>query len=139
VEGKVGERSEEARIDRLMEYTLEIQTVPGIADSEYLDRLAEFVYELPELIDPFLALSEDGSVSANFCVVGTSPVRAAEGGVAAFVHACAEARPLREPTAAEVTRSYATASSLAEAADAEASVVGSFAVSRAADRQVVPA
>lgn len=79
-----------------MQYTLEIRTIGGIADPGYLDRLAEIVYDVPDVIDPLLGLNDDGSVSASFCVVGSDPLAAAHDAVAAFVRACAAAGPLRE-------------------------------------------
>ena len=87
-----------------MEYTVEITTVPEIADPEYLDRLAEIVYEIPMLVDPLLGLNENGSVTASFCFVAANPdpIAAASEAIYAFVQAVAEAHPLRFPTPEEV-------------------------------------
>jgi thiazole synthase ThiGH ThiG subunit len=97
VESAVAQRIEEAGLDRLMEYTVEITTVPEIADPDYLDRLAEIVYEIPLLVDPLLGLNEDGSITASFCVATTNPdpVAAAGEAVYAFVQAVAAASPLQ--------------------------------------------
>jgi hypothetical protein len=79
-----------------MDYTLALKTIPGIADSAYLDRLAELVYELDGLVDPLLALGPDGSIEASFCVQGPDPLRAAQGAIESFVRAAADAGPLVE-------------------------------------------
>jgi len=84
----------------MSEFTLEIETVAGIADSEYLDRLAEVVYEIEELIDPLLALNTDASIGANFSFLAETASQAAQRGVALFSDALMLARPLRGSEAA---------------------------------------
>ena len=81
----------------MTEYALEIRTVEGIADSAFLDRLADLVYDLPNLIDPLLALNDDGSVSASVGVVEPNALEAARHAVAVFAQAVVEAGPLRTP------------------------------------------
>ena len=44
-----------------MEYTLQFETIHGIADSDYLDRLADLAYESDDVvIDPLMGLNSDG-------------------------------------------------------------------------------
>jgi hypothetical protein len=95
VEGEVDPRSGEARIDLMPEFTLEIETVNGVADSDYLDRLAETVYDLDELVAPMLSLNANGSVGASFSILAGSAPEAAQRGVALFAEALTRARPLR--------------------------------------------
>ena len=87
-----------------MEYTVDLTTIEGIADSAYLDRLAEIVYGLPALVDPYLALNADGSVKASFCVDGDDPLQAASLAVEQLADALALARPLRSSEATSVGR-----------------------------------
>ena len=118
-----------------MEYTVEITTVPEIADPEYLDRLAEIVYEIPMLVDPLLGLNENGSVTASFRFVATNPdpIAAAGEAIYAFVQAVAEAHPLRGPTPEEVGNGgQATAAGLGPFAGA---TVGHFGVSLVPERK----
>ena len=79
----------------MSEFTLEVETIDGVADSDYLDRLAEVVSELDELVDPLLGLNENGSVSASFAIVAETASDAAGRGVALFAEALAEASTLR--------------------------------------------
>jgi hypothetical protein len=102
-----------------MDYTVEITTVPGIADSDYLDRLAEIVYGTTALVDPFLGLNDNGSVTASFCVAGVNPLSAASDAVYAFVQAVAQARPLDGPSPK----------------DTELASIGSFGISRIENRE----
>jgi hypothetical protein len=116
-------------------YIVELTTIEGIADSSYLDRLAEVVYDLPLLVDPYLALEPNGAVSASFCVEGPDPLQAAQRAIEEFAHAATAAGPLRLPQAVEEGRGKkAIAEALAEAA---AATVSSFAVKRAEDRKKV--
>ena len=103
-------------------YMLEITTIDGIADSAYLDRLAEIVYGLATFVDPYLALEPTGAVSASFSVEGPNPLAAAQSAVQEFADAVAAAGPLRLPTWAEA---------------AAAATLGRFAVTRAEDRERV--
>jgi hypothetical protein len=120
-----------------MEYTVEITTVPEIADSKYLDRLAEIVYAIPILVDPLLGLNENGSVTASFCFAAETPdpIAAAGEAVYAFVQAVAEARPLRIPAPNEVGKgTQATAAGLGRFAGA---TVGHFGVSLSPEREEI--
>jgi hypothetical protein len=105
------------------EFTLEIETVGGIGDSDYLDRLAELVYEVAELTDPLLGLNADGSISASFSLFAETAPDAAQRGVALFAQAIMRARPMRR---------------LAVGDQGEAAV-GRLAVEPAGDRQAVSA
>lgn len=60
------------------QFALRLETVPGAVDSDLLDRLADIVYEIPELQDVVMALSADGSLSASFVVAGDDPVQAGQ-------------------------------------------------------------
>jgi hypothetical protein len=117
-----------------MDYSVEINTIEGVADHEYLDRLADLVYERKSLIDPLLALNDDGSVSASFCVRGPNPLQAANDAVELFLDAVAAAEPLRLPTPAEVARGKAKVTEKLGHFEA----LGSFTVSSASsDREAV--
>ena len=107
----------------MTEYVIELQTIHGIADSDYLDRLAELVYELPELIDPLLGLNDDGSLDVSFVVSGTDVREAALAGLDAFGMAVVEARPLRVPSEDETAHGIAA--------------VEGFAIHKSADREKV--
>lgn len=110
-------------------YTLELNTVHEIADSDFLDRLADLVYDIDELISPVLALNDDGSVTASFEIVGADPLAASQGAIAKFLDAVTAAEPLRSPTEAEVSHG------LGEVAQAAATALEGFAVAPAADRE----
>lgn len=103
-------------------YTVEVNTIHDIADAALVDRLAELVYDLPDLVDPTLALNDDGSVTATFDVAGADPLIASQRAVQQFVEALAAAEPLEKEVAA-----------------ASARAVDSFAVTHAGDREAVPA
>ncbi len=75
-------------------YSLQITTVAGIADSDFLDRLADIVYVLDGLANLAMGLNEDGSLTATFDVQGTGPLAAADSGVELFATAVAQAKPL---------------------------------------------
>jgi hypothetical protein len=95
----------------LTEYTIELQTIHGIADSDYLDRLAEIVHEVDDLVDPLLGLNDDGSIDASFVVNAESAHGAALKTLDAFSVALGEAGPLRLPTDAEIAQHDATVES----------------------------
>jgi hypothetical protein len=88
----------------LTEYTIELRTIHGIADSDYLDRVAELVYDLDDLVDPLLGLNVDGSIDASFVVNAESARAAALKVLDAFATALGDAGPLRHPTDAEIAR-----------------------------------
>ena len=83
-------------------FEFEIDTIGGIADADFLDRLAEVVYSVDALIDPLLGLNGDGSISASFVVAATDALSATKIAADEFSDAIVAARPLREPTDAEV-------------------------------------
>jgi hypothetical protein len=75
------------------EFTFEIETVEGIADSDDLDRLAEVIYDVEGLVDPLLGLNATGSISASFSIRAETAPEAAQRGVALFAEALKCARP----------------------------------------------
>jgi hypothetical protein len=87
------------------EYSLDVITVDGIADSDYLDRVADLLYGHEELlIDPLLGLNDDGSLNVSFALAAQSPSEAVERAHAAIEVLLAvmlEAGPLRGPTTEE--------------------------------------
>ncbi len=78
-----------------------LETVEGVADSDFLDRLAERVYEIGQFVDPLLGLNDDGSLSVSFEVPAATALDAIEAGLDLFFRAFVEAEPLRAPTRAE--------------------------------------
>ena len=76
------------------EYELELTTIPGIADPDYLDRLAEVVYGVPVLIDPMIGLNDDGSISASFELTSNDPIAGVQRLVEAFIEAAALVGPI---------------------------------------------
>ncbi len=88
-------------------YALELTTVSGIADSDYVDRLADIVYGLDELIDPLLALNDDGSITASLEVEAADLVAASRRAVPPFAEALAAAGPLHPADAAAALGSLA--------------------------------
>jgi hypothetical protein len=77
-----------------IEFAVELETVPGVADSDFLDRLAELVYEIAELQDPLLGLNPDGSIHASFVVPGATSLEAVKTGLQKFEEAFAAAGPV---------------------------------------------
>src|SRR5437588_13104066 len=77
-----------------MVFTLEVRTTPGIADSEFLDRLADSIYESDQLVDPLLALNDDDSLDISF---GFDAARATDAfaGVTIAADALVRAKPVR--------------------------------------------
>ena len=76
------------------EYELELTTIAGIADSTYLDRLADVVYESAILVDPMIGLNDDGSISASFELTSIDPVTGVQRVVEAFIEAAASVGPI---------------------------------------------
>ena len=107
----------------MLEFVVEVETVSGIADGDFLDRLAKLVYADDVLVDPLLALNDGGSVSGSFCVAADTASKAAQRGVPAFARALLAARPLETPS---------------RRTSAEAAVTG-FAVKPATEREPLPA
>ncbi len=81
-----------------------IDTIGGVADSDVLDRLAALMYEIDELIDPTLALNENGSISASFIVAASDALTASRIAADRFSDALVAAEPLRAPTQEEIDR-----------------------------------
>ena len=72
-------------------YSLQISTVPGLADSAFLDRLADIVYGIDALANLAIGLNDDGSLTASFDVQGANPLAAADSGVELFANAVVRA------------------------------------------------
>ena len=65
VESQAAAGSREARID-LMEFTVEIETVPGFGSSDFVDLVAELVYADSRLVAPSIGVNGDGSITVAF-------------------------------------------------------------------------
>jgi hypothetical protein len=85
-----------------MQITIGYDTIPAVADSDFLDRLAERIYEIEALGSPLLGLNEDGSVSASFDIEATDALQAVEMASQLFFDAFLAARPLRDPLPGEL-------------------------------------
>lgn len=69
----------------MSEFTLTIETVEGVGDSDFLDRLADVVYEEARLITPALTVDQEtGAVTAIFNLEAESLQEAAELGAKLF-------------------------------------------------------
>lgn len=75
-------------------YSLQITTVPGSADSAFLDRLADIAYEIVGLRNLQMGLNPDASIAAMFDLDAADPLAAADRGVQLFSDAVALAEPL---------------------------------------------
>ena len=80
-----------------VDFTIELETIEGVADSDFLDRLADRVYEIEELSDALMGLNPDGSIRASFVIQAVTSLAAAEEGLERFMRAFVEARPLCPP------------------------------------------
>ncbi len=49
-----------------MEYTIEIETIPGFGASDFVDLVAELVYADDRLVAPTVAVNADGSITVAF-------------------------------------------------------------------------
>ena len=49
-----------------MEYTIEIETVPGLGASDFVDLVAELIYEDDRLAAPTIAANGNGSITVAF-------------------------------------------------------------------------
>ncbi len=105
-----------------MQVAIGYETIPGVADSDFLDRLAQLVYAIDELVDPLLFLNEDGSITTSFDIEARDPVEAVNKAADLFFGAFVAAQPLRAPTSAELD----AANRLAEAAAEQARATGEF-------------
>jgi hypothetical protein len=80
-----------------IEFALELETISAMADSDFLDRLADLVYEIDDLSDVVMGLNPDGSIRASFVVKAATSLEAAQDGLDKFMRAFVEAKPLRLP------------------------------------------
>jgi hypothetical protein len=85
-------------------YAIEIVTVPGSADSAFLDRLADVAFEIDGLRNLHMGLNPDASVTAMFDLDADDPLTAAERGVRLFAAAVEKAQPLAHGAASTVGR-----------------------------------
>jgi hypothetical protein len=49
-----------------MEYTIEIETVPGFGASDFVDLVAELIYADERLVAPTIAVNGNGSITVAF-------------------------------------------------------------------------
>jgi hypothetical protein len=82
----------------VLEFTVELETVDEMADSDFLDRLADLVYEIDDLSDPMMGLNPDGSVHATFVIKAPTSLDAVQAGIEKFYQALIDAKPLRAPS-----------------------------------------
>ena len=107
-----------------MQVTLGYETIPGVGDPDFLDRLADLLYAIDELVDPLLFLNEDGSITASFDIEARDPVEAVSRAADLFFGAFVVAEPLRAPTSAELEAANRLAGVAAEQARAAGRLVG---------------
>jgi hypothetical protein len=62
-----------------MEFALDVHTIEKLADSRYVDRLAELIYADAQLIDPLIGLNDDGSLDISFCFEAKNAAAAVSG------------------------------------------------------------
>ena len=74
-----------------MEYTIEIETVPGFGASDFVDLLAELVYADDRLVAPTIAVNGNGSITVAFEVSASDAEEASTTAFSAFGAAIAAA------------------------------------------------
>ena len=74
-------------------YSLQITTVAGFADSDFLERLADRAYPIGELVNLHMGLNDDGSIEASFEITAPGAIEAAGRGVELFSSAVDQAEP----------------------------------------------
>jgi len=79
------------------EFALEYRTISRVADSSFVDRLADRVYEIEQFTNVALFLNDDGSLTATFEVEAPDPVAAIDAPLRLFFEAFLQADPLRLP------------------------------------------
>lgn len=67
-----------------MEYTIEIETTPGFAASEFVDLVAELIYGDERLVAPTIAVNGDGSITVAFEVTASDAEEASRVAFGAF-------------------------------------------------------
>ena len=87
-----------------MEYTIEIETVPGFGASDFVDLVSERLYADDRLIAPTIAVNSDGSITVAFEVAAQDAEAASTVAFKAFGSVISDA-----------ATSYASDRSLAEA------------------------
>jgi predicted RNA binding protein YcfA (HicA-like mRNA interferase family) len=84
-------RDLERRGLNLMEYTIEIETVPGFGASDFVDLLAELVYADNRFVAPTIAVNGNGSITVAFEVSASDAEEASTTAFSAFGAAIATA------------------------------------------------
>ena len=109
-----------------MEYTIEIETVPGFGVSDFVDLVAEFVYADDRLVAPAIAVNPDGSITVAFEVSADDAEGASTLAFSAFgaVISAASTRYASERKLADAQ------AAIIEAGRSAASAVGSLRVDR---------
>lgn len=85
-------------------FTIGWTTIPDVADSDFLDRLADIVYDIDELSNQVLFLDDDGAVTARVDIDATDALAAIEKAATLFFDAFVGAEPLRLPRPGELKR-----------------------------------
>ena len=67
-----------------MEYTIEIDTVPGFGASDFVDLVAELVYADDRFVAPTIAVNADGSLTVAFEVSADTAEEASTRAFSAF-------------------------------------------------------
>jgi hypothetical protein len=107
-----------------VEYRLEIRTIAGIDDPDFIERLAELLYDRDDLfLGLVLTENDDASVSASFGAQGLDPLEVARVALEEFAFAVVKAEPAHGLGPGELTPGAA----------AVAETVDSFSVGRAAE------
>lgn len=109
-----------------MEYTIEIETVPGFGASDFVDLVAELVYADTRLVAPTIGVNADGSITVAFEASADDAEGASALAFSAFgaVISAAAARYASERSLAEAQ------AAIIEARRSAAGAVGSLRVDR---------
>ena len=109
-----------------MEYTIEIETVPGFGASDFVDLVADLVYADDRLVAPTIAANGDGSITVAFEVTADDAGQAASVAFSAF-RAVISAAATRS---ASERRRAATRAAIVAAGQSAAGAVGRLRVDR---------
>ena len=121
-----------------MEYTIEIETVPGFGASVFVDLVADLVYADDRLVAPTIAVNGNGSITVAFEISAADAEEASRTAFSAFgsVITAAATRYSSERRLADAQAAIAAAGHSA-AGHSAAGAVGSLRVDRRS--QPVPA
>ncbi len=98
----------------MQRYSIALTTISGVADSAFIDRLADIVYDVAELLEVGLFLESDGAVTASFDIDAEDPVSAVDNAALLFFDAFTAASPLRAPRPDEMDAAHKLAREKAE-------------------------